>query len=313
MYKFIRAFAPATVANVACAFDILGFAVETPGDEVIVERTDKKGEIVIKEITGDGRVLPKNIDKNTATVALKAFLKTTGADFGLNVSINKMMPLGSGMGSSAASAAAALCAANEFLINPLPRQDLIPFAMESEACACGSAHADNAAPSILGGFVLIRSYEPLDIIKLPTPDKLFCSLVHPSMKLNTADSRHIIKQDVDLKSAVKQWGNIAGLISGLYSNDYALIGRSLKDYIFEPVRSFVIPAFNEVKQAGLKAGALGCSISGSGPSLFALSTEVEQAKVIAHAMQLAFSKVNIESEIYVSKINTEGTRILERK
>lgn len=313
MKDYIKAFAPATVANVACAFDILGFAVDQPGDEVIVMPNGKSG-ITITSIIGDNNHLPLDPKKNTATVAVKAFLDKLGqGNFGLDVEINKKMPLGSGMGSSAASAAAALVAINALFDYPFSKKELIPFAMESEGVACGSKHIDNAAPAIMGGFVLIRSYEPLDVIEIPSPENLFCTLAHPILELNTSDSRRILKKEINLSIAVKQWGNIAGLISGLYSSDFQLIGRSLTDYIFEPTRSFVIPAFNEIKTAALSAGALGCSISGSGPSLFALSDSKDVAENVANAMQNAFLKGNIQSQTYVSTINKKGAIVLEEK
>ncbi|MGI6525102.1 MAG: homoserine kinase [Bdellovibrionota bacterium] len=311
MKNEVKAFAPATVANVSCAFDVLGFAVQALGDEVTLRRKKDSG-IVISSITGDGGRLSTDPLKNTASVAVQAFLNKVGAaDLGVDLQLKKGMPLGSGMGSSAASAAAALYAANAMLGYPLSTRDLVPFAMESERIACGSAHADNAAPALLGGFVLIRSYHPLDIIQIQPPKNLHSVLIHPALELNTSDSRHILKKQVPLNVAVKQWGNIAGLIAGLYTSDYALIGRSLEDFIFEPARSFIIPAFSEVKAAALEAGALGCSISGSGPSLFALSDCPERANDIAHGMQKAFLESGIRSQTFVSLISTAGARLLE--
>ncbi len=311
MSNLIKIFAPATVANVACGFDVLGFAVMAPGDTVTLEKTRELGVSVVS-IEGDGGKLPKDPTKNVAAAVVKNLLDAAHADFGVKLSLKKEMPLSSGMGSSAASSVAALYAANCLLDKPLTKQELLPFAMEGERIACGSAHADNVAPALFGGFVLIRSYSPLDVIKLPTPDSLYCALVHPQLKLNTSDSRGIIKSEIPLKSAIKQWGNVAGLVAGLYRSDFELIGRSLTDYIFEPERSFLIPCFDAVKAAALKAGALGCSISGSGPSLFALSSSEEIANRCAQSMKNVFNENNIAAEIYVSKINSEGPLVIEK-
>lgn len=308
--KQVRAFAPATVANVACGFDVLGFAVEQPGDEVIVTERNHYG-IKITSVTGDGGKLPLESNKNTATVAISAMLNHLKADVGLSIQINKMMPLGSGLGSSAASAAAALVATNELLGNPLQKKELVQFAMEAERIACGAAHADNVAPAILGGFVLIRSYSPLDIIPIQAPANLYCSIVHPHIELRTEDARKVLKQDISLKDAINQWGNLAGLIAGLMRSDYDLIGRSLQDVVAEPIRSLLIPGFDAVKQAALDNGVLGCSISGSGPSVFALSTSKETANKAGQAMQKALHEIGLDSDLYVSKVNSKGAHVLK--
>ena len=308
--KQVRAFAPATVANVACGFDVLGFAVEQPGDEVTITETPKVG-LTVESITGDDGKLPLAADKNTATVAINAMLTHLKADVGIAIRINKMMPLGSGLGSSAASAAAALVAVNHLLGNPLAKKDLVQFAMEAERIACGAAHADNVAPAILGGFVLIRSYQPLDIITIPAPENLYCSIVHPQIELRTEDARKVLKQDISLKDAINQWGNLAGLIAGLMRSDYELIGRSLQDVVAEPIRSLLIPGFDEVKHAAIDNGVLGCSISGSGPSVFALSTNLAVAKKAGAAMQKALEQIGLDSELYVSKVNSKGAHVLK--
>lgn len=307
--KTIRAFAPATVANVSCGFDVFGFAVEQPGDEVTLMRTKNPGVRVLK-IEGDGGRLPREAEKNTASVAVLSFLKSIESDAGIDIELKKNLPLGSGMGSSAASAAAALVGVNYLLGEPLSRRELLPFAMEAERIACGSAHADNVAPSLLGGFVLIRGYEPLDVVSIPTPENLFCTLVHPHLELKTQDSRQVLRSSISLKDAITQWGNIAGLVAGLMKPDFGLIGRSLKDVVAEPVRSLLIPGFDIIKEKAVEAGALGCGISGSGPTIFALSTEKEIAIRAGKTIQQEFRKLKLDSETYISKINSIGAKVM---
>jgi homoserine kinase len=306
----IQVFAPATVANVACGFDIFGFAVENPGDELILTKKDTPG-VVISRIEGDEGRLPLQAERNTAGIAILQYLQHIGAQKqGFDLVLRKKMPLGSGLGSSAASAAAGVFAANELMGRPLSTQELLPFAMEGERIACGSAHADNVGPSLLGGFVAIRSYEPLDIVRLPTPPELFATIVHPHIEVNTKDARHILRKELSLKKAITQMGNVAGLVSGLLLPDYDLIGRSLVDVIIEPIRAILIPQFNEVKAAALDQGALGCSISGSGPSVFALSRGQATAQRVGQAMAEAFAELDIQSDIFVSGINQQGPVIL---
>lgn len=304
----VKAFAPATVANVGPAFDVLGFAVEAPGD--VIELALEDNGLNILEITGDNGRLPLDPELNTATVAISALQKHVNSTQGMNVVIHKQMPLGSGLGSSAASTAAALVAANEILQLGLSRQELVPFAMEGEKAACGVAHADNVAPAILGGFVLIRSYLPVDIIKLPTPNNLWCVVVHPEVEIRTEDARRVLKKHIPLSSAVYQWGNIAGIIASLYENDLELLSRSLVDHIIEPERSLLIPGFSLIKGAALNAGALACSISGSGPSIFSLCAAEETAQLVAKSKVAAFNEIKIEATAYVSKVNPEGARII---
>lgn len=308
--NYIKAFAPATVANVACGFDIFGFAIQEPGDTVEIWRRDEPG-IVIKEITGDEGRLPRTTEKNAVTVVMIHLLKHLGiTDFGCEVALHKNMPLGSGMGSSAASAVAGVVALNELLGAPLSRQELLRFAMEGERIASGSAHADNVGPSLLGGFVVIRSYTPLDIFSVPVPEDLYCTLVHPDIEINTKDARYILRNEVSLKNTIAQMGNVAGLVAGLMKSDYDLISRSMVDVIIEPVRSILIPEFNEVKKAAIEQGALGCSISGSGPSMFALSKGMENARKAGEAMQQTFARAGIESTMHLSAINQGGARVL---
>lgn len=306
----VKAFAPATVANVSCGFDIFGFAIQEPGDTVELTKRDEPG-VVITEITGDEGRLPRQAEKNSVTVVMLALLKHLGIkDLGCEVVLRKNMPLGSGMGSSAASAVAGVVAMNELLGNPLSRKELLPFAMEGERIASGSAHADNVGPSLLGGFVVIRSYNPLDIFTIPVPDDLYCTLVHPDIEINTKDARFILRNEVSLKNTIAQMGNVAGLVAGLMKADYDLISRSMVDVIIEPVRSILIPEFKDVKQAAISNGALGCSISGSGPSMFALSRGIENAQNAGKAMQERFASAGIESAMHVSGINQGGAVIL---
>jgi homoserine kinase len=306
----IHVFAPATVANVACGFDIFGFAVDSPGDNLVLSKTNTN-KLVVSEITGDEGRLPKDSAKNTASIAIQKYLEHIGSDQGFDIKLHKNMPLGSGMGSSAASSVAGVFAANKLMGSPLTQAELLPFAMEGERIACGSAHADNVGPSLMGGFVVIRSYEPLDIIQIPTHAGLFATLVHPQVEVNTKDARHILKKEVSLKNTITQMGNVAGLVAGLMKPDYNLVSRSLVDVIIEPIRSILIPQFQQVKQGALEAGALGCSISGSGPAMFALSTSAETAQQVGIAMKAAFGKASIESNVFVSPINQNGPLVLD--
>lgn len=307
--KNIRVFAPATVANVACGFDSLGFAINQPGDIVEASLRDEPG-VSILDITGDDGRLPHEASKNTAGVAVIALLEHLGTKKGIDIMLHKRMPLGSGLGSSAASSVAALFATNLLLHEPLKRGELLPFAMQAEAMACGSPHADNVAPGLLGGFVLIRSYHPLDVVTVDYPENLYCTVLHPHIELRTEDSRKILRKHIKLEDAVIQWSNLAGLIAGLSRADFPLISRSLNDIIFEPVRSLLIPGFDRVKASALESGALGCSISGSGPSVFALSTSVEEAREVGLAMKNSFSELQLDSDIYVSPVNGKGPIIL---
>ena len=309
MKKSVRAFAPATVANVCCGFDILGFAVDSPGDEVVLTLRDDD-EVNVTAIHGDGGKLPIESNKNTASVAVQSFLKKLGSRQGVDIELYKNLPLGSGMGSSAASGVAALVAMNHLLGYPSTREELVEHAMESERIACGSAHADNVAPCILGGFVLVREYHPLDLIKIPVAKDLFCTLVHPHLELKTEDSRRVLKPTVLLKDAIIQSGNIAGLMLGLMKPDFDLVGRSLKDVIAEPIRSAFIPGFNQLRAKAVAAGALGFGISGSGPTVFAISVNEAIANVVGGVINSQFAHYKLDSDVFVSRINMEGAKIL---
>ncbi len=308
--KSIRAFAPATVANVSCGFDVFGFAVEEPGDEVILTLSETPGVRMIR-IEGDEGRLPLEAEKNTAGVAVIAYLQALGSAQGVDIVLKKNLPLGSGMGSSAASSVAALVGINELMGNRFEKKDLLPFAMEAERIACGSAHADNVAPSLLGGFILVRGYDPLDVVHIPTPEDLYCTLIHPHLELNTQDSRQVLRMNISLKDAVIQWGNIAGLVAGLMKPDYGLISRSLKDVIAEPIRAMLIPGFDRIKGKALENGALGSGISGSGPTIFALSTDEAIATKVGKVISDEFEKIRLNSEVFVSRINPRGAMVLK--
>lgn len=309
MKKTIRVFAPATVANVACGFDIFGFALETPGDEIHATLSEMPG-VRITDITGDGGLLPRQTEKNTAGVSVLKLLEHVNSDQGIELVIHKKMPLASGLGSSAASTVASVFAANELLGQPLSREALLPFAMEGERIACGTAHADNVAPSLLGGFVVVRSYEPLDVVRVPIKSQLYCAVLHPHLKINTAEARQLLKNEITLKQHTLQSGNVAGLVIGCMQGDYGLIQRSLHDVIVEPLRSSLIPGFYTIQQAAIAAGALGCSISGSGPSIFALTTTRALATSVVAAMAQACQQHHVASDSYISAMNQTGVQVL---
>jgi len=305
--KEIKIFSPATIANLSCGFDVLGLCLDNVGDEMIIRKSDEKGIRITKIIGAD---LPLEAEKNVAGVAALAMLNHWQTDFGFDIEIYKNIKAGSGIGSSAASSAGAVFGINELLGRPFENKDLVQFAMQGEKLASGSAHADNVAPALLGGFTLVRSYNPLDIIKINSPSELYATVVHPQIELKTSDARSVLKQNITLKSAIVQWGNVGGLIAGLYTNDYDLIGRSLHDEIVEPLRSVLIPGFDQVKNTAIHNGALGAGISGSGPSIFALSRGKETAEKVALAMSKVFDEMKLPYEIHVSQINSNGVKII---
>lgn len=311
MKESIRVFAPATIANVVCGYDILGLAVDAPGDEVIMRKRSEPG-VIITKITGDDGRLPLDASKNTVSASVEHYLQHIGrADVGVEIELHKQMPIGSGLGSSSASTVAGLFAINAMLDSPLTKMELVPFAMKGEELACGTGHADNVAPAILGGFVLIRSYEPLDIIKLSYPGNLHCAIVFPEVDVPTRDARRMIREKVSLKDAVIQWGNIAGLVSGLFMKDLDLIGRSMKDVLIEPVRSILIPDFHMMREIALANGAISFGISGSGPSVFAFTDHADTSLRITKAIQQHLSKLNIGSQAYTSAVNADGPKVLD--
>ena len=303
----IRVFCPATIANVSCGFDVLGLALDAVGDEMVVRKTTQKG-IRITKLTGQD--LPMETLQNVAGVAGLALLAQSDYEGGFDIEIYKKIKAGSGIGSSAASSTGAVWAMNALLGKPFSPLELVKFAMEGERLASGVAHADNVAPALFGGFTLVRSYQPLDVIKINTPKELYATVIHPQIEVKTSDSRRILKTTISLEDGIKQWGNVGGLIAGLFTEDYELIGRSLEDHIVEPIRSILIPGFDTVKQKALESGALGCGISGSGPSVFALSKGIETAKKVAQAMTDVYDKIGIDYDVHVSKVNTEGIKVL---
>jgi homoserine kinase len=307
--KKITVFAPATVANVSCGFDILGFALSEPGDVIKLRLRSEPG-VRIAAVHGGGGKLPTDPYKNTAGIPAIRFMEKYASNYGVDIELFKQLPLSSGMGSSAAAAAAVLYGLNYLFDQVAPESDLLKFALEAESVACGYAHGDNVVPALLGGFILIRSYEPLDIIRLPVPENLFCALIHPKVEVRTELARSILPKDIPLRSAVQQWGNIAGLIAGLYRSDYALIGRSMQDVIVEPYRTKLIPKFERIKQTAMDHGALGCGIAGSGPSIFALCRGQSVAEKVGQAMKEIYEKANIECDLYISGVNRQGPRIL---
>jgi homoserine kinase len=287
----------------------MGFALETIGDRVTARFTDVPG-VRITNMRGKGEGIPLDPALNTAGPPVRALTEQWGGERGVELEIHKGFYPGSGLGSSAASAAAAAVACNELLGMGLSRRELLEFAMKGEEVASGAWHADNVAPSMLGGFILVRGYDPLDVVRLEPPETLRCAVVHPHAGIATKTSRQLLPTDVPLRDVVKQTGNAAGLVAGLLTGDTELIGRSLDDVIAEPCRACTIPGFQEVKQAALEAGALGCSISGSGPALFALTADQPTAERVAKAMGQVAKKLEIAHDVYVSRINPAGTVIV---
>lgn len=308
MKNQIKIFCPATVANVSCGFDALGFALEAVGDVMTFTKTETKA-IRITKINVDS--LPKETDKNCASAVAKIMLEDAKANFGVDIEIHKGYKSGSGLGSSASSSAGAAFAINYFLNNYFTEQQCLKYAMYGEQVACGSPIADNVSACLLGGFVLIRSYEPLDVRQLPVPNDLMVSVIHPQIEIKTQDARDILPKDIPITNAITQWANVGGLISGLYENDYDLIGNSLVDVVAEPYRKTLIPNFDTVKEHALNSGALGVGISGSGPSIFALSKGLTTAKVVAEAMTNVYKTTDIEYKTYVSKINLKGVHLID--
>ena len=299
----IKLFCPATIANLNCGFDILGLCLDGIGDEMIIRKTVTKGITITKIVGAD---LPFEADKNVAGVAAMALLNAIDTNCGFEIEIIKKIKAGSGIGSSSASAAGAVFGINALLGHPFTKNQLVPFAMKGEALASGSEHADNVAPCLLGGFTLIRGYNPLDVIQIKSPNNLYAVVLHPHIELKTAAARAVLQPTIALKNAITQTGNLGGLIAGLYTADYELIGRSLQDVIIEPMRKHLIPSFTEVKNAALHNGALGAGISGAGPSIFALCKGQLNAENVAKAMKMSYKQTKIDFDIHVSKINPNG-------
>jgi len=307
--KEIRVFSPATVANVNCGFDVLGFALDGLGDEMVIRKVPEKG-IKITEITG--AELPFEAKENVVGVAGLAMVEALALDYGFEVEIHKKIRLGSGVGSSAASASGIVFGINQFLDEPLSNLELTEFGMKGEAVASGNEHADNVAPRLYGGFTLITGYEPLKIVSVPVPEELYVTIIHPHITIKTKEAREILPKEVSLKNAIKQTGNLAGLIAGLYTKDYDLIASSATDVLVEPYRKNLIPDFDFYRETAFKNGGIAFGISGSGPSMFTLSKGLQNAGAVEFALKKALKEKNMRSDSYVSPVSKHGNRILEK-
>lgn len=303
----LKVFCPATIANLNCGFDVMGLCLEGVGDEMIFHKVPQKGIRIIKII---GANLPLETEKNVAGVAALALYNAVETDCGFEIEIHKNIKAGSGIGSSSASAAGAVYGLNELLGRPFTKNQLVDFAMKGEALASGSEHADNVAPCLLGGFTLVRGYNPLDVIKIKSPDQIYAVVLHPQIELKTSDARAVLSPTIPLKDAITQWGNLGGLIAGLYTENYELIGNSLQDVVIEPLRKALIPHFDNVKNSALDAGALGAGISGAGPSIFALCQGQDKAEAVAYAMSTAYLETGIPFDMHLSKVNDEGVKTI---
>lgn len=305
----VTAFAPATIGNISCGFDLLGMAVSKPGDEVKVEFNYER-KIKIVSIDGDEGRLPMEVDRNTAGIAVRALKKHIQQGRGINIYLKKNLPLCSGMGSSASSAVAALMAANELFGGKLTKKELIPFALKAETAVSGSVHGDNALPCLLGGIVLITGYNPLSFVEIPAPKKLYVTLVHPELEIKTQEARELIPDSLEMKKVIKQNACIAGFVAGCYSNNLELIKNSMHDYIAEPHRAKLIKGYRQMETAVLNIGAFNLGISGSGPSVFSLNADNVMAQKAGRTIQKYFYQHKIKSQVYVSKVNRVGAHIL---
>ena len=303
----IKIFSPATVANVACGYDVLGFCLDAVGDEMLIRKVDKKG-IRITKI--EGFELPFKTELNVAGVSALAMYEKLQPDCGFEIEIYKNIKPGSGIGSSAASAVGSVFGMNALLGSPYNKTELTQFAMKGEALASKCEHADNLAPALFGGFTLVKSLSPLEILEIPSPDNLYATIIHPQIEVKTVDSRAILPKEVKLQEAIVQWANFGSLIHSLHTNNYQLMKSSLHDAIIEPHRSKLIPFYKEVKQAALNAGALGTNISGSGPSIFSLCKGIETATLVSDAIKKVYLSTGIKFDIHISKINIEGIKVL---
>ncbi len=305
----IRIFSPATVANISCGFDVLGLALEGVGDKMVFRKSEKKGVRITKI---RGAKLPMDNKHNVAGYVANRILEAGGADFGLEIEIDKGVKPGSGIGSSASSSAGAAFGANYFLDKKFSREELVPFAIEGEFVASDARIADNVSPALLGGFILVRSYEPLDLIKIPAPENLFVVVIHPQIEIKTSMSRSVLPETVPLKTATRQAANLGGLVSGLYNGDFERIASSLNDYLAEPFRSKLIPGFENVRRAGEEAGAMGGGISGSGPSIYHFCQGMKTATQVSEAISREYEKTDIDFKMYVSKVARRGTCLVEK-
>ncbi|MFM7217528.1 MAG: homoserine kinase [Bacteroidota bacterium] len=305
----IEVFAPASSANLGSGFDVFGMAIEGPGDFVRLQRT-ARSEIRIRSIAGDHGRLSKNVEENTAGVALLSFLNAVNEHYGFDVWLKKRLPLGSGLGSSAASAVAAVFAANELLGRPMKKIQLVRWAAEGERVASGAVHADNIAPSMLGGITLVRSLSADDIIQLPIPKGLFLAIVHPHVEVKTSDARNVLPRSIPLSTAISQWSNTAALTAACFRKDLSLFGRAMEDHVAEPARRVLIPFYDAAKEVALAAGALGCCISGAGPSILAVCDSMETAKSVGKAFKKTYSEGKIPADIFVTRVDRKGARVI---
>jgi len=304
----IKVFSPGSITNLSCGYDILGLCLENRGDVIEIFKQKSKS-IVIESI--DGFNLPLDIEKNVAGIAAKAMLKNIELDFGFKIRIKKGIKPGSGIGSSAASSAGTVYGINQLLNSHFNDLDLIKFSMEGENYVSGSYHADNVAPIILGGITLVRSLKYLDVIKLPTPKNLEVVIIRPNIEIKTSDSRKVVRKKVNIGTMVEQSANLGAFVSSLYNEDYELMSRSVVDKIVEPDRSILIPEFDSIKKISLDSGAVSSGISGSGPSIFALSNNNNISLNILKNINNHYEKVNIQYDSFISKINPSGIKILD--
>ncbi|MEC9160671.1 MAG: homoserine kinase [Bacteroidota bacterium] len=303
----VRLFSPATISNLSCGFDVLGLCLETIGDYMEIIKSKRKG-IYITSIIGEK--IPYDVKKNVAGVASEALIDSLKPDFGFEIKIDKKIKPGSGIGSSAASSVGAVVGINHLLGNPFKLKELIPYALEGEKLACGSKHADNVAPAILGGITLVRSTKPIDIIKLPIPENLKAVIIHPKIEIKTADARKVLDKSIPLEKASQYWANLGAFVSSLYENNYELMKKSIVDNIIEPKRSQLIPMFDSLKQIANDNDSIGCGISGSGPSVFSLANGLKTAKIINNSFKKIYEETGIPFKTYVSDINKSGVKIL---
>lgn len=305
----VRVFAPASISNLGPGFDVLGIALHRPGDFVTAERCKEPG--LFFSLESVDRQIPTSATDNVAGHVASLMLREMKPGFGIRMTLQKKMPVGSGLGSSGASSVASVVAINALLPKPLPRHELLAFAVEGERKASGSPHADNVAPSLLGGLCLIRSYDPLDVLQLPVSNRLTWIVVHPHYVIRTKEARAVLPKKISLSTAIRQWGNVGGLTAGLISGEASILKKCIEDNVAEPARAHLIPGFGTVKAAAIRAGAVGCSISGSGPSIFAITTSGDTARRIGSAMEQAFRRVaGLACDVYISRVNRHGAKIL---
>ncbi len=305
--KKIRVFAPASIANLGCGFDVMGLALDEVGDILEISVDDGDGLEIRNE---SGVPLPEDPELNVVTPVIRKFLEITGNKAMVRVRICQKIYPGSGIGSSSASSAAAAYGMNELFGCPLGEEEVVLCAMEGENLASGGYHADNAAPAVMGGIILIRGYEPLDLVKLPVPGNFYCAVVHPHLTVNTKEARNILPREVPMHAAIRQWGNVGGLVAGLYSGNIGLIGRAMEDHVAEPYRKAFIPGFDELRAALMQAGALAMNIAGSGPSVFALADRQDIAQKAGNLMDAHFRSRGIDAEVYVVKVSNKGAKLI---